>query len=320
MDTKYHYPPEVLQLLVDTIPRLCRSKRDVLLFFRGAGVWESVLSDLRDKVNNDPDSISKFYIARTVLTHLNESGDKSLRELREVVRRVVQFEDFSTCWPEDRLEAEGLVARIRIVVNVKDSFTRMSQAREEEVRKYRESQRIETKALKQKQERLKKVRQELLRLFVMENAQERGRLLEEVLNGLFRETGILVLEGFRRIGETGQGTVEQIDGVIELDGEIYLVEMKWLKEPVGVGDVSQHLVRLFNRSESRGIVISYSGYTEPAMAICKESLSQAVIVLCKLEEFVLLLENEADLKEFLRVKIRGSMIKKQPYTRVLQYS
>ena len=236
------------------------------------------------------------------------------------MRRVVQFEDFSTCWPEDRLEAEGLVARIRIVVNVKDSFTRMSQAREEEVRKYRESQRIETKALKQKQERLKKVRQELLRLFVMENAQERGRLLEEVLNGLFRETGILVLEGFRRIGETGQGTVEQIDGVIELDGEIYLVEMKWLKEPVGVGDVSQHLVRLFNRSESRGIVISYSGYTEPAMAICKESLSQAVIVLCKLEEFVLLLENEADLKEFLRVKIRGSMIKKQPYTRVLQYS
>ena len=125
MDTKYHYPPELLQLLVDTIPRLCRSKRDVLLFFRGAGVGQSVLSDLRDKVNNDPDSISKFYIARTVLSHLNESGDKSLRELREVVRRVVQFEDFSTCWPGDRLEAQGLVSQIGKVVDVKDSFTRM---------------------------------------------------------------------------------------------------------------------------------------------------------------------------------------------------
>lgn len=40
MDTAYHYPPELLDLLVDTIPRLTRSKPEVLDFFRGAGVKE----------------------------------------------------------------------------------------------------------------------------------------------------------------------------------------------------------------------------------------------------------------------------------------
>jgi len=93
--------------------------------------------------------------------------------------------------------------------------------------------------------------------------------------------------------------------------------MKWLREKVGVPDVSQHLVRVFGRSESRGIFISYTDYTDPALSICKDSLSRAVIVLCTLQEFVLLLERETSLEEFLKSKVRGSIIDKQPFTRVL---
>ena len=33
-DDAYHYPPELLDLLIHTIPSLCRSKRAVLDFFR----------------------------------------------------------------------------------------------------------------------------------------------------------------------------------------------------------------------------------------------------------------------------------------------
>ena len=78
MDTSHHYPPDLLQLLIDTIPRLCKSKRDVILFFRGAGTKPSIVSDLEEQVRNDPDSINKFSIVRTVLTRLNESGDAAL--------------------------------------------------------------------------------------------------------------------------------------------------------------------------------------------------------------------------------------------------
>ena len=120
-------------------------------------------------------------------------------------------------------------------------------------------------------------------------------------------------ESFAIVSELGHGVIEQIDGVVELDGHIYLVEMKWLKELVGVSEVSQHLVRVFNRSASRGIFISYSDYTTPAIATCKESLSKAVVVLCTLQEFVTLLESDMGLEDFLKAKIRGSIIDKQPY-------
>ena len=107
-----------------------------------------MISDLEAQLAADRESISKFYIVRTVLTRLNEAGEAALRERREVLKRVVEYEDFSTCWPEDRLEAQGLVSRIRSVVDVKDSFTRMRQEREAETRKNLEDKRRETEALR----------------------------------------------------------------------------------------------------------------------------------------------------------------------------
>ena len=317
MDTRYHYPPELFQLLIDTIPRLCRSKKDVLSFLRGAGINQSMVADLEMKLRSNRDSLNKFDIVRTVLTRLNEAGDATLRVRREVVKRVVEIEDFSTCWPEDRLEAQGLVSRIRTVVDVKDSFTRMRQERESELRKNLEDKQREAEALKRRQENLEAIRKDFIRLFAMDDAHKRGQLLEGVLNRLFKAEGILVRESLRRIAEPGHRVIEQIDGVIELNGDIYLVEMKWLAVPVGVPDVSQHLVRVFNRSASRGIFVSYSEYTTPAIDTCKESLSKMVVVLCTLKEFVMLLENDMSLKEFLTAKIQGSIIDKQPYTKVL---
>ena len=316
MNAPYQHPPDLFQLLIETIPRLCKSKKDVLVFFRGAGVGNSVTSDLATQLAQDPENINKYHIVRTVLSRLNEAGDGALRERREVLKRVVEFEDFSVCWPNDRLEAKGLVTQIREVVNVKDSFTRMQQERDAEARKRREAQRNIDEERRQKREALREIQKDFHDLFKMDNAQKRGLLLEGVMNRLFAENGILLRENFKRTSEAGHGITEQIDGIIELDSHIYLVEMKWLNEPVGRGEVSQHLVRIFNRGESRGIFVSYSGYTAPAIDICRESLNRAVIVLCELQEFVLLMEQEASLEEFLKAKIHGSMIDKQPLTKV----
>jgi len=62
--------------------------------------------------------------------------------------------------------------------------------------------------------------------------------------------------------------------VIELDGEIYLVEIKWWNKPLDTGEVSPHLVRVFSRHCARGLLISYSGFTAPAFTICKEALAR----------------------------------------------
>ena len=256
-----HYPPEIFNLLVDTLPLLCRSKQDVVHFFVGAGVENEDLSEVARIVRTNRGSINKFDIVRNVLTKVNARGDSGLRPRREILKRVTEFENFDTCWDSDRLKAQGLVAVLSKTINVKDSFTRMKQERDTEKEKTVASQRTKQQAAAAKRAKIVDIDKRLSALFGMDDRpQERGKLLESVLNDLFRVFEIDVREDFRRRDPDTGVVVEQIDGVIELDGKIHLVEMKWLNAPVGIGEFSPHLSRLFLRGDASGIFISSNGY------------------------------------------------------------
>ncbi len=313
VDIIHHYPPEILNLLVDTIPLLCKSKRSVLDFFKGAGVPSAITSDLQAKLKVDLKSLNKYEIVREVLIRLNDKGESTLRERREVIKRVVEFEDFSTCWPTDQLKAKGLVSEIRRVVDVKDSFGRMRQEQEAERKRRLDDEKKKVAAQNKRKQERDEVKRDLYALFSLSNPQLRGKKLEGVLNRLFESSGILIRDAFTRIDNDGAGVVEQIDGVIEFDGAIYLVEMKWWDKPLGTAEVSQHVVRVFSREGARGLLISYSGYTEPAIVTCKEALAHKVIVLGTLQELVKLLEWEGDLIELIRRKVRAAVLDKKPY-------
>lgn len=271
------------------------------------------MSDLNKKVETARDSIAKFEIVRQILVRINDGGDRTLRQRREILKRVVEFEDFSTCWPDDQLKAKGLVAEILRVIDVKDSFGRMRQEQEAERNKRLEENKRKVAEENEKRGKLAKVKQDLYSLFSETNPQRRGKLLEDVLNQLFNLQGILIREAFQRVGDSSEGVIEQIDGVISLDGDIFLVEMKWLGKPVGKGEVSEHLVRVFTRHCAKGILISYSSYTDPAIVTCKEALAKMVVALCTLQEIVGLLEQEKDLKDYLRRKIHAAIVDKDPF-------
>lgn len=320
-DITFHYPPELFNLLVDTIPLLNRSKKDVVLFFRGAGTPDSMLNDLAAKVKNSPKEINKYEIARIVLERLNSKGEGALRERREILRRVVEFTNFDSCWPDDQLKVKGLVSSIRDVVNQKDAFTRMNQAREEE-RNERLAQ--SQKTAKEKQEKATKIeaaKKEFYGLFGNSlSPQTRGKKLETALNNLFKAFGILIQESFHIVGGCGEGIVEQIDGIVELKGGLYFVEMKWYKDPVGKAEISEHLVRLMSRAEARGIFISASDYTEPAITVSRDFLQHKIISLVHLQEIVQLLDQQDDLTDFLLAKSHAAQIHKNPYFRVFEFS
>lgn len=315
MDVVYHYPPELFQLLADTIPLLCRSKADLLSFFKGAGVPGSMTADITAELDRDRKSLTKYAMTRTVLTRLNECGERTLGERRSVLRRVVEFEDFSTCWPDDQLKAKGLVSEIRRVVNVKDSFTRLDNERDEERRKRIVVQQADERERQAARARLKAVQADLLALFNESNPQKRGKGLEGVLNRLFKESGVLVTEAFTMSGQQGEGIVEQIDGVIQFEGHHYLVEMKWWNKPLGVPEVSLHFPRVMFRAGCRGLLLSATGYGDPAVALCREALQQIVVVLAGLDEIVLLLEREASLGVWLKEKINAAIAFKTPFHR-----
>lgn len=316
MDITFHYPPELFNLLVDTIPLLCRSKHDTLLFAKGAGVADSITADLQARVRTDRQKINKYEIVRTILTRLNEQGETTLRPRRELLKRVLEFEEFAACWESDRLKAQGLVAQIQKLVNVKDSFTRMKQQRDQERQAHIAKQDAEAHERAHNQARLDAVKHDFFALFSQTNPTLRGKQLEGVLNRLFEYSGILVRESFSITGDEGEGVVEQIDGVIELDGHLYFVEMKWWKDPVGVPEISQHMMRVFLRAETRALIISASEYTAPAISACKEALSQKVVSLYTLQEIVMLLEAGGDLQEYLRRKTRASIMDKDPFPQI----
>ena len=314
----HHYPPELMALLVDAIPRLLKSKKDLLVFFKGAGVPPATYADIEQTVRTARESITKYEIVRQILTRLNDRGDRTLAQRREIIKRVTQWDDFTGCYDNDRMQAKGYVAEIQRLVNVKDSFTRMNQERERERQERIAKRDAEIEQQRRVRTERDAIKRDLYSLFSESNARERGRRLEDVLNRLFKSYGVLIREAFRRVGTAGEGVVEQIDGVIELDGHVYLVEMKWWTEPLGVGDVSQHLVRTFTRSGARGMLVSHSGYTEPALATCRTALAKGVFVLAKLEELVHLLERERDLPDFLREKVRAAIVDRDPLVEPLR--
>lgn len=318
MAEQFHYPPEVFSLLVDAIPLLCRSKQDVVLFFQGAGVSDEDLAEVGLVVRTRRDAISKYEIARQVLTRVNARGDSGLRPRREIIKRVTEFDNFDTCWDSDRLKAKGLVAELRRTVDVKDSFTRMRQDRDAERARANAVTRAEQAAAAEKRAKIDDVSRRLSALFALsEKPQERGKLLEGVLNDLFKAYGISVREDFRRKSPDTGVVLEQIDGVVELDGVIHLVEMKWLNGPVGIGEFTPHLSRLFLRANVSGVFIAANGYTEAVLAECRNALGMKTIFLCSLQELVMLLQRQGDLLSLLKRKSRAAIIEKNPYFEIL---
>lgn len=305
----YHFSVELLNLLIDTIPKLCKSKSDVLVFFSSAGVSQKFLADIRCRVEQDRNNISKYQIVRDVIIRLNEAGDDKLRERREIIKRVVEFKDFSGCWPDDQIPARGLVARVRESINHTDSSTRQQQyhdsQREEERKKRQQDEEARIKQLNLKKQKRQQLKFELSALYQETNAQKRGKQLEAILNSLFESEGILVRESFTIKGENNEGVIQQVDGAIEVNSCLYLIEMKWCKEALGPGDVSQHMMRLFLRSDVRGIFISASGYTEAAIIDIKKALNKITVVLFTLKELVLLLETESPFESLLKSKVEA---------------
>lgn len=315
MDIIFHYPPELLALLKDAIPKLCKSKADLLLFFRSAGVSQAILGPHQALLTADKAAFNKYHVTRDLLTALNAQGEVSLGERRAILKRVTEMDDFSGCWESDRAAAQGLVAQIRQLVDVKDSFTRMRLEREEE-RKKRLAERdaaLATAAARDQQ--IDAVKQRLFSLFAETDPHKRGKALEAALNALFAAYGVAVKEAFTVKSVTGEGVIEQIDGMIELDGILYLVEMKWWSSPIGAADIAPHIVRVFGRGgQARGIFISYSDFSGPAVVTCRDALTGgAVITLVKLQEVVRLLDTRGDLRALLKAKVTAAIADKKPY-------
>jgi restriction system protein len=271
-----------------------------------------MLADWKQKLMQDRESVRKHELVRSVIRRLNEAGEPALTQRREVLKRVAQFDEYSSCWEGDRLKAQGLVTQIQKLINVKDSFTRINIEREQERKQRQAVYNAAVEAKQKANEEREALKTKLYRLFAEADPHKRGKQLETALNDLFSFAGFLIREAFT-IKKDGDGIIEQIDGVVEIDGSVYLVEMKWWDKPIGRQEIAPHLVSVYGRGDVGGIFISYSGYSPAAVEDAKTGLSQKVFVLTVLQEIVEVLERDGDLKAMFKEKINRAKTDKNPF-------
>ena len=311
----YHYPTELLTLLVDTIPLICRSKRDVIQFFQAAGVPSSIWTPWSSKLSMNPGEIKKHEIARAVLNAVNQGeSNPLLRARRELLKRLVEWSDFGVCWPNDRERAELFVRRIRELVDQKDAFTRINKEREAERERTRPARREQMEDLEKKRSERQRAKAKLFAVFAESDPWKRGTLLEAAINDVFKAHGILIKESFVLRTEDGQ-IREQIDGAIELESHLYLVEVRCREAATGAEDIARHLSRVQYRSGARGIFISVSRFTEPAEVAFIEAHQSRVHIALQFHDLVPVLEEDLPLAPFLHQRVQSAILQKNPFAK-----
>lgn len=130
---------------------------------------------------------------------------------------------------------------------------------------------------------------------------ERGFAFERFLNETFDVFKLNPRNSFRLVGE-------QIDGSLELDGEIYLIEAKWESKPIGLQDLLYFHGKVTGKATwSRGLFISYSGITEDALTAFLKGRATNLITLSAQDLYFVLNgigSTYLDLDEAIRIKVR----------------
>ena len=300
LDRSYHYPPDVLELLVDTIPRLIKSKAGLLDFFEQAGTPEELLAEWRTKLHKDRMSVSKYHLARGVLRGLNALGDEARPIRHQVLSRLARHADFSAGWEDDRGRAEELVSRIRELAGETDAGTWQASCQEALARQVtRETYHARLKDTEDRRLALEALKRDLYQAFRVSDPAERRAILGTVLPRLFTCHDIPTRQA------TAAPPVDDAAVLIEFDGGLFLVELRWSDRPLDFRQLAPHLVTLYGCPDLRGLLISSSGFTDQAIRDLS-SIQPQRLVLCQLQEIVLLLEEGRDLKGLLRAKLRAA--------------
>lgn len=137
----------------------------------------------------------------------------------------------------------------------------------------------------------------LVELASIDNNQKRGFAFEKYLFELFKQNKLEPRSSFKITGE-------QIDGSFILNKEVYLLEAKWTKSPIDKGELVIFNEKVSSKSGfTRGLFISFSGYTNEAIDTFANGRTVSTILMT-VQELVILLQRKLDFKDILWKKVR----------------
>ena len=134
-------------------------------------------------------------------------------------------------------------------------------------------------------------------------AQQRGTKLEQLISDL------LEFAGWKQ--EKNVTTIyEQIDVVIHLDREFYLIECKWEKNPIEAETIDKLFGKLSRRAGTNGILISVSGFTKGSIECVKDFTNQKLILLFGSKDLERIIVNPNTFEEILNHKYKELVMRR----------
>ncbi|KAA6307561.1 hypothetical protein EZS27_040768, partial [termite gut metagenome] len=143
---------------------------------------------------------------------------------------------------------------------------------------------------------LSSLRDEYIELVKLD-AHTRGYAFQNFLIRFFEAYGLNPKSPFRLIGE-------EIDGSFELNNTIYLLEAKWQTQQTSQKDLAVFSVKVAGKSTwSRGLFISYAGYTTDGLEAFSKGKSTNLIGMDG-QDLFFILDGKMKLDEAIQMKAR----------------
>ena len=129
---------------------------------------------------------------------------------------------------------------------------------------------IENQQIYNKQ--LNELKEQMLKLNSMSNAQERGYQLEHFLNMLFYFFDLNPSKSYKIKGE-------QIDGAFSFDGTDYLIEAKWQKELINATGLLAFAGKIAGKLKNTlGLYVSFNGFSKETLQIQNPLLHSIILM------------------------------------------
>ena len=297
---------EAKRLAIEIIATLVHVKNTMAkMILEPAGIPPEVYSGLLYRQDETTGrTLSKRQIAPLILDALEGRPDCA-GAVRRLISIAAQWSSFHLA--NDEYEARATVHKARELLGVLETME-AREAKQRELARKAELARME----KERVELLRKQSELLLMMFdhlaANENAQERGYLLEDLLNRLFDAHSIPVVRSFRR----NQGG-EQIDGAFKLEGWHYLVECRWRKKLSSISDFDG-LGGKISRSgrQTMGLFLSVTGWSSKVVSLLKQNPYKAMIMMDGYD-LRTVLAGQADLREFILAKSTKLNLQSEPF-------
>lgn len=249
------HAPHIYSLLEDALTECFGYHNQLNSFLERVGLTKEAVAAARATAEARKGrwpSAPKRFVAQDVLAalHTNEPDDDRL-----VSAMVDAF-----CRGTFREATPAGTAAIAGLKEEREKDSKAAEAKRAELERQREEARRNADAqLAKAQAERERFRARFVALATEPNAQQRGYKLETFLNDFLEYEGLTPRGSFRIIGE-------QIDGSFSASAKTWLLEAKWVADPVAGAEFGAFSWKVEGKTaDTRGVFISINGFSKQAI-------------------------------------------------------